>query len=101
MSSALSLRDDMDAQSTANSTPTFFTLLVRRLVRVIRILAVGSASRTRCVRVILNPHSGHGKGIKVWRQKLAPLLLYGGMRAVVSYTRKAGDAIEFGISMLL
>ena len=67
-----------------------------RLVDILRILALGSTTRARRVRVILNPHSGKKIAVPLYTHRMAPLLAFAGLEADVTVTDHAGHAIECG-----
>lgn len=67
-----------------------------RLVDVLRILALGSTTRVRRMKVLLNPHSGKKIAVHLFEARIAPLLAYAGFEADVVVSDHAGHAIEVG-----
>ena len=67
-----------------------------RAVDLLRLLALGSATRTRRLCVLLNPHSGSGSALPLFANHMAPSLHFAGIEHDVTVTSHAGHAIELG-----
>ncbi|RYO96352.1 hypothetical protein DL764_007488 [Monosporascus ibericus] len=56
--------------------------------------AYGRAQRRKRAKVLVNPHAGPGKALKIWEKEVRPLFVAANMQLDTALTTHSGEAIE-------
>ncbi|RYP13561.1 hypothetical protein DL765_006826 [Monosporascus sp. GIB2] len=56
--------------------------------------AYGRARRRKRAKVLVNPHAGPGKALKIWEKEVRPLFVAANMQLDVALTAYSGEAVE-------